>query len=110
MGIANGLAWTSVGGEMLPVEVSVVPGGSGKIELTGSLGDVMKESAQLAVTYARVHAQQYGIAARCVQEFRRPHPCARGRRAQRRAFGRRDADDGADLGAVRFGRCATTWP
>ena len=63
VGIANGLAWTSVGGEMLPVEVSVVPGGSGKIELTGSLGDVMKESAQLAVTYARVHAQQYGIAA-----------------------------------------------
>ena len=39
---------------------------------------------------------------RCVQEFRRPHPCARGRRAQGRAFGRRDADDGADLGAVRF--------
>ena len=64
VGIANGLAWTSVGGEMLPVEVSVVPGGSGKIELTGSLGDVMKESAQLAVTYARVHAQQYGIAGR----------------------------------------------
>ena len=61
VGIANGLAWTSVGGEMLPVEVSVIPGGSGKIELTGSLGDVMKESAHLAVTYARVHAQEYGI-------------------------------------------------
>lgn len=63
VGIANGLAWTSVGGEMLPVEVSVIPNGAGKIELTGSLGDVMKESAHLAVTYARVHAQQYGIAA-----------------------------------------------
>ena len=62
VGIANGLAWTSVGGEMLPVEVSVIPNGSGKIELTGSLGDVMKESAQLAVSYARVHADRYGIA------------------------------------------------
>ena len=63
VGIANGLAWTSVGGEMLPVEVAVIPGGSGKIEITGSLGDVMKESAQLAVSYARVHGEQYGIAA-----------------------------------------------
>ena len=63
VGIANGLAWTSVGGEMLPVEVAVIPNGSGKIEITGSLGDVMKESAQLAVTYARVHAEEYGIAA-----------------------------------------------
>ena len=61
VGIANGLAWTSVGGEMLPVEVAILPGGSGKIELTGSLGDVMKESARLAVTYARVHADEYGI-------------------------------------------------
>ena len=62
VGIANGLAWTSVGGEMLPVEVAVIPNGPGKIEITGSLGDVMKESAQLAVTYARVHAEEYGIA------------------------------------------------
>ena len=62
VGIANGLAWTSVGGEMLPVEVAIIPNGSGKIEITGSLGDVMKESAQLAVTYARVHAEEYGIA------------------------------------------------
>ena len=63
VGIANGLAWTSVGGEMLPVEVAVIPNGTGKIEITGSLGDVMKESAQLAVSYARVHAEEYGIAA-----------------------------------------------
>ena len=62
VGIANGLACTSVGGEMLPVEVAVIPNGTGKIEITGSLGDVMKESAQLAVTYARVHAEEYGIA------------------------------------------------
>ncbi len=61
VGIANGLAWTSVGGEMLPIEVQVLPGGTGKIELTGSLGDVMKESAKLAITYTRVNADRYGI-------------------------------------------------
>lgn len=61
VGIANGLAWTSVGGEMLPIEVQVLPGGTGKIELTGSLGDVMKESAKLAITYTRVNADKYGI-------------------------------------------------
>lgn len=61
IGIANGLAWTSVGGEMLPIEVAVIPGGTGKIEVTGSLGDVMKESAKLAISYARVHAEEYGI-------------------------------------------------
>ena len=61
VGITNGLAWTSVGGEILPIEVQVLDNGSGKIELTGSLGDVMKESARLAVTYARVHAEEYGI-------------------------------------------------
>ena len=61
VGITNGLAWTSVGGAILPIEVETIPGGSGKIELTGSLGDVMKESAKLAITYARVHADEYGI-------------------------------------------------
>ena len=61
VGIANGLAWTSVGGETLPIEVQVIDGGSGKITVTGSLGDVMKESAQLAITYVRVHAAEYGI-------------------------------------------------
>ena len=61
VGIANGLAWTSVGGETLPIEVQVMDTGSGKITVTGSLGDVMKESAQLAVTWVRVHAAEYGI-------------------------------------------------
>ncbi len=61
IGIANGLAWTSVGGETLPIEVQVIDDGSGKITVTGSLGDVMKESAQLAVTWVRVHAAEYGI-------------------------------------------------
>ena len=61
IGIANGLAWTSIGGETLPIEVQVMDNGSGKITVTGSLGDVMKESAQLAITYVRVHAEEYGI-------------------------------------------------
>ena len=61
IGIANGLAWTSVGGETLPIEVQVMDNGSGKITVTGSLGDVMKESAQLAITWVRVHAKEYGI-------------------------------------------------
>lgn len=60
VGMVNGLAWTSVGGEMLQVEVAVLDG-SGKIELTGSLGDVMKESARAAVSFIRAHWEAYGI-------------------------------------------------
>jgi len=60
VGLVNGLAWTSVGGEMLQVEVAVLDG-NGKLELTGSLGDVMKESAHAAITYIRSCADQYGI-------------------------------------------------
>lgn len=60
IGIVNGLAWTSVGGTMLPIEVSVL-NGTGKIELTGNLGDVMKESAKTAVSYIRSKANEYGI-------------------------------------------------
>ncbi len=62
VGIVNGLAWTSVGGEVMPIEVVVVKG-SGKIEITGSLGDVMKESARLAVTYIRTLPAFYKIPA-----------------------------------------------
>lgn len=60
VGTVNGLAWTSVGGTMLPIEVSVLDG-MGKIELTGNLGDVMKESAKTAVSYIRSKASEYGI-------------------------------------------------
>ena len=60
VGVVNGLAWTSVGGELLEVEVNVVPG-AGKVELTGNLGDVMKESAHAALSYIRSQAQRLGI-------------------------------------------------
>lgn len=58
IGVVNGLAWTQVGGTMLPIEVSAL-NGSGKIELTGNLGDVMKESAKIAVSFIRSQADKY---------------------------------------------------
>lgn len=60
VGIINGLAWTSVGGEIMQLEVAVMEG-TGKIELTGSLGDVMKESAMAAVSYVRSNAERFNI-------------------------------------------------
>lgn len=61
IGVVNGLAYTQVGGDLLKVEVAVMEG-SGKIELTGSLGDVMKESAKIAHSFVRTIASKYGIA------------------------------------------------
>ena len=61
IGLVTGLAWTSVGGEILEVEVNVMDG-SGKLELTGNLGDVMKESAHAALSYIRANADGLGIA------------------------------------------------
>ena len=60
VGLVTGLAWTAVGGETLDVEVNVMDG-TGKLELTGNLGDVMKESAQAALSYIRANAVRYGI-------------------------------------------------
>ncbi len=60
VGLVRGLAWTSVGGEVLDVEVGVVEG-SGRLELTGNLGDVMKESCKAAITYIRSRAGKLGI-------------------------------------------------
>ena len=61
VGIVTGLAWTSVGGQTLEVEVNVMEG-SGKLELTGNLGDVMKESAHAALSYIRANCEKLGIA------------------------------------------------
>ena len=60
VGLVNGLAWTAVGGTLLEAEANVVPG-SGKVELTGNLGNVMKESARAAFTYIRSRAVQLGV-------------------------------------------------
>lgn len=62
VGLVTGLAWTSVGGETLEVEVNIMDG-TGKLELTGNLGDVMKESAHAALSYIRTNAQKLGIPA-----------------------------------------------
>jgi ATP-dependent Lon protease len=62
IGVASGLAYTSVGGEVLEIEVSVVKG-RGKVQLTGTLGDVMKESASAALSYARTRAKELGLEA-----------------------------------------------
>ncbi len=62
LGAAQGLAWTPVGGALLVVEVLAVPG-KGKLSLTGSLGEVMKESAQAALSYLRAHTERYGLPA-----------------------------------------------
>ncbi len=61
VGVVNGLAWTSVGGVIMPLEVLLLDKGKGNIEVTGSLGDVMKESAKIAVSYSRSVADKYNI-------------------------------------------------
>ncbi|WP_125152842.1 endopeptidase La [Clostridium rectalis] len=60
IGVVTGMAWTGYGGDTLPVEVSVMQG-TGKLELTGKLGDVMKESARTGYSYIRANAEKYGI-------------------------------------------------
>ncbi len=68
VGVVNGLAWTSVGGEMLQAEAAVVPG-TGKIEVTGNLGTVMQESAKAAVTYVRSRAEMLEISPNFYKEY-----------------------------------------
>ena len=68
IGVVNGLAWTSVGGTLLPIECVVVKG-SGKIELTGSLGEVMQESAKTAITCIRSKAEMYDIDPNFYKEY-----------------------------------------
>ena len=95
-GVATGLAWTPVGGEVLFVEATAVPG-SGKLTITGQLGDVMRESAQAALTWVRRHSKELapGPARRLVRDPRHPRPRARRRGAEGRPLRRRRDDHGA---------------
>ncbi len=67
-GIATGLAWTPFGGDILFIETSKMPG-KGRVEITGQLGDVMKESARAALSYLKSHTQELGVAADTVDHF-----------------------------------------
>ena len=67
-GVVTGLAWTQVGGDILFIEASLSPG-KGKLTLTGNLGDVMKESAVIALAYIRAHAQQFDISHEVFDNF-----------------------------------------
>ena len=97
VGVVNGLAWTSVGGEMLQAEVAVVPG-TGKIEVTGNLGTVMQESAKAAVTFVRSRAERLGISPTFYKEMDM-HIHFPERRFQGSALGRCDDYHCADFGA-----------
>ena len=82
-GVATGLAWTPVGGDILFIEATRMPG-SGRLILTGQLGEVMKESAQAALSIVKNRAAALGIDAEPVREERHPRPCAGGRDPQGR--------------------------
>jgi ATP-dependent Lon protease len=100
-GVATGLAWTPVGGDILFIEATRIPG-SGKLILTGQLGDVMRESAQAALSIVKNRAEDLGIDEKALREGRYSRACARRRhpegRAERRGrhvHGARVADDRA---------------
>jgi len=72
-GVATGLAWTPAGGDVLFVEASMIPSGEERLVLTGMLGNVMRESAQAALTYLRSQAERLGIDARAMRDRRTVH-------------------------------------
>ena len=85
IGTTCGLAWTQAGGELLVTEVNIMKG-TGKLQLTGKLGDVMKESAQAALSYVRTNANQLGDIFFRVRKNRHSHSCSFGSCSQRRSF------------------------
>ena len=101
-GVATGLAWTPAGGDVLFIEATAMPG-SGKLTITGQLGDVMKESAQAALSYVRGHWRDIAadLDAELVRRARHPHPRSGRRGAQGRALGGRGDDGGAGLADLR---------
>ena len=99
-GVAIGLAWTPVGGEVLFIEASRMAG-TGSLTLTGQLGDVMKESARAALSWLRAHADDLRHRSGLLQERRDARPRAGRRDPEGRTVGRRDDGDGAGVGADR---------
>ena len=87
VGIVRGLAWTSVGGDTLQIEVNVMPG-KGTLQMTGQMGDVMKESAQTALSYIRSICPEYGVADDYFEKTRYSPPYSGGSGAEGRSFSR----------------------
>ena len=102
VGVVNGLAWTSVGGEMLEIETIILPG-TGKIQITGQLGEVMTESAQIAVSLVRSFAERYGIDPEFYKKNDIHIHAPRRRGPEGRPVGRRDDDHLPGFGAFRDG-------
>ena len=108
VGVATGLAYTSVGGDLLEIEVAVVRG-RGRLQLTGTLGDVIKESANAAMSYARSRATMLGIDPEFpkTRDIHIHHP--RGSDAEGWSVGRHRNRGGARERAHRCIPCAATW-
>jgi ATP-dependent Lon protease len=98
VGVVTGLAWTSVGGDLLSIEALRLPG-KGRMKTTGKLGDVMKESIDAASSYVRSIAPQIGVKPPRFETLGHPRPRARGRDAQGRAVGRHRHGDLDRVGA-----------
>ena len=106
-GVATGLAWTPVGGDILFIETSRTPG-TGKLILTGQLGDVMKESAQAALTLVKSRAESFGIEFAGPGEIRRARARAGGRHPEGRARAQVSRCSWHWLRCWRIGLCAAT--
>ena len=103
VGVATGMAWTPYGGDILFIEVKLIPG-KGTLILTGSLGDVMKESASAALSLIKASSGRAAARRRKVRKERHPYPYPRGRHPQGRPFGRHHPGHGPDLGLHRHRR------
>ena len=108
-GVATGLVWTPSGGDITFIEATRMKG-SKRLILTGKLGDVMKESAQAAVSYVRSKAADLEIDEEIFAQKRPAHTRPGGCGTQRRTIGGRDDRHGPGIAADRPDRCGPTWP